>query len=196
MALVSLLNGKNKTMFSRLTRWLDRLFPFDFSVEYKPGAKIGLADYLSGSPSSLAKPVSQYDSMFTVAKINSINRTFGLKSSLSSGGPKINQQYASPKQVSPNRNTANYVPFQPREDEVTCVNGSANRNQPRQGSRRLGGRNLKIVGAITNLKDRGELLINNSNLSNIQTTWKKHFEKQNEFWNDTRVLTQARAKMK
>ena len=38
-ALVSLLNGnnkKNKTMFSRLTRWLDRLIPFDFQVEHKP----------------------------------------------------------------------------------------------------------------------------------------------------------------
>ena len=43
-ALVSLLSGnnrKNKTMFSRLTRWLDRLIPFDFQVEHKPGAKIG-----------------------------------------------------------------------------------------------------------------------------------------------------------
>ena len=32
-ALVSLLNGnnkKNKTMFSRLTRWIDRIIPFDF----------------------------------------------------------------------------------------------------------------------------------------------------------------------
>ena len=46
-ALVSLLNGnnkKNKIRFSRLTRWLDRLIPFDFQVEHKPGAKIGLAD--------------------------------------------------------------------------------------------------------------------------------------------------------
>ena len=46
-ALISLLNGnnkKNKTMFSRLTRSLDRLIPFDFRIEHKPGAKIGLAD--------------------------------------------------------------------------------------------------------------------------------------------------------
>ena len=46
-ALLSLLNGnkkKNKTTFSRLTRWLDRLIPFDFQEEHKPGAKLGLAD--------------------------------------------------------------------------------------------------------------------------------------------------------
>ena len=70
-ALVSLLNGnnkKNKTMFSRLTRWLDRLIPFDFEVEHKPVAKIGLADYLSRHPILDAKPVSTYDSLFTVAK--------------------------------------------------------------------------------------------------------------------------------
>ena len=43
-ALISLLNGnnkKNKTLFSRLTRWLDRLIPFDFVIEHKTGL-IGL----------------------------------------------------------------------------------------------------------------------------------------------------------
>ena len=76
-ALVSLLNRnnkKNKTMFSRLTRWLDRLIPFDFQVEHKPGAKFGFADYLLRHPSSDAKPVSTYGSMFTVAKISQISR--------------------------------------------------------------------------------------------------------------------------
>ena len=81
-ALVSLLNGnnkKNKTMFSRLTRWLDRLITFDFEVEHMPGAKIGLADYLSRHPNSDAKPVSTYDSMFTVVKIRSIKNALGCK---------------------------------------------------------------------------------------------------------------------
>ena len=52
-ALVSLLNGNNKkniAMFSRLTRWIDRIIPFDFVIEHMPGAKIGLADYLSRPP--------------------------------------------------------------------------------------------------------------------------------------------------
>ena len=67
-ALISLLignNKKNKTMFSRLTRWLDRLILFDFQIEHKPGAKIGLADYLSRHPSQEATPISTYNIMFT-----------------------------------------------------------------------------------------------------------------------------------
>ena len=79
-ALVSLLNGNNKknnTMLSRLTRWLDRLVPFDFRVEHVPAAKIGLADYLSRHPNSEAKPVLAYDSMFTVANIKSIQSALG-----------------------------------------------------------------------------------------------------------------------
>ena len=81
-ALVSLLNGnnkKNKTMFSRLTRWLDRLIPFDFQVEHKPGAKIGLADYLSRHPTLEPQPVSTYDCMFTVAKIERIRSALGFE---------------------------------------------------------------------------------------------------------------------
>ena len=86
-ALVSLLNGnnkKNKTMFSRLTRWLDRLIPFDFQVEHKPGAKIGLADYLSRHPCLNPQPISTYDSMFTVAKISRIRSTLGFRNKLES----------------------------------------------------------------------------------------------------------------
>ena len=95
-ALVSLLNGnnkKNKTMFSRLTRWLDRLIPFDFQVEHKPGAKIGFADYLSRHPNLDAKPVSTYDFMFTVAKNSKIRSALGFeKEAFSKGGlesPKV-----------------------------------------------------------------------------------------------------------
>ena len=78
-ALVSLLNGnnkKNKTMFSRLTRWIDRIFPFDFVIEHMPGAKIGLADYLSRHPVGEATRVSLYNT-FTVAKLQSITNSLG-----------------------------------------------------------------------------------------------------------------------
>ena len=88
-ALVSLLNGnnkKNKTNFRRLTIWLDRLIPFDFQVEHKPGAKIGLADYLLRYPSVDAKPVSNYDSMFTVAKVRRIRSALGFEKEAFSKG--------------------------------------------------------------------------------------------------------------
>ena len=87
-----LLNGntkKNKTMFNRLTRWLDRLILFDFIVELKPGAKIGLVDYLSRHPSKEATPISTYDNMFTVAKINSKRTNLGFVQSNASRGPEV-----------------------------------------------------------------------------------------------------------
>ena len=53
--------------------------PFDFQVEHKPRAKIGLADYLSRHPSLEPQPVSTYDSMFTVAKIRRIRSALGFE---------------------------------------------------------------------------------------------------------------------
>ena len=79
-ALVSLLNGynkKNKNMFSRLTRWIDRNIPFDFVIELMPGAKIGLEDFLSRHPVGKATRVSLYDNTFTVAKLQSITNSLG-----------------------------------------------------------------------------------------------------------------------
>ena len=44
-------NHGNKTYSSRLTRWIDRLLPFDMEVVHQPGQKMGLADYLLRHPS-------------------------------------------------------------------------------------------------------------------------------------------------
>ena len=48
-ALLSIMkeNRSNKSYNSRLTRWVDRLFPFHFDIEHLPEAKIGLIDYIS-----------------------------------------------------------------------------------------------------------------------------------------------------
>ena len=52
-ALATILKGNkgNKSYSSRLTRWVDRLLPFDFEIEHAPGRTMGLADYLSRYPS-------------------------------------------------------------------------------------------------------------------------------------------------
>ena len=74
-ALLTLLNSSpkgNKTFFSRLTRWYDRLVPYDFKVEHRQGSKMGMADYLSRFPSAEAPETSHYDENFTVAKIRMI----------------------------------------------------------------------------------------------------------------------------
>ena len=92
-ALIPLLNGnnkKNKTLFSRITRWLDRLIPFDFVIEHKPGAKIGLADYFSRHPSEPPKSISQYDNLFTVAKLVSFRKSLGFTKNPKSLGKRHN----------------------------------------------------------------------------------------------------------
>ena len=49
-------NRGNKTYQSRLTRWVDRLLPFNFNIEHIPGKQIGFADYFSRNPKGTATP--------------------------------------------------------------------------------------------------------------------------------------------
>ena len=66
-ALLTLLNSspkRNKTFFSRLTRWYNRLLPYDFKVDYRQGSKMEMADYLSRFPSAEAPETSYYDEKF------------------------------------------------------------------------------------------------------------------------------------
>ena len=51
----------NKTYQSRLTRWVDRLFPFQFKVVHISGKNMGIVDYLSGEPSGEPWPESELD---------------------------------------------------------------------------------------------------------------------------------------
>ena len=61
-----------KSYNSRLTRWIDRLLPFDFNIEHIPGAKMGLVDYISRQPNQKAKVTNKYDEEFAVATITRI----------------------------------------------------------------------------------------------------------------------------
>ena len=65
----------NKPYNSRLTRWVDRLLPFQFDIEHLPGAKMGLVDYISRNPSQKAKKISTYDEQFIVAKLKLISKS-------------------------------------------------------------------------------------------------------------------------
>ena len=57
-ALVSALRSirGNKTYQSRLTRWIDRLIPFDFDIRHLAGSKMGLIDYISRHPVGKPQP--------------------------------------------------------------------------------------------------------------------------------------------
>ena len=70
-ALLSVLKShrSNKSYNSQLTRWVDRLLPFDFKIEHIPGTRMGLVDYISRQPNQKAKSITQYDEEFMVATI-------------------------------------------------------------------------------------------------------------------------------
>ena len=65
----------NKSYNSRLTRWVDRLLPFDFTIDHLPGSKMGLVDYISREPQQKAVNISAYDEQFIVAKLDAIKRS-------------------------------------------------------------------------------------------------------------------------
>ena len=65
----------NKSYNSRLTRWVDRLLHFDFTIDHLPGSKKGLVDYISRDPQQKAVKISVYDKQFIVAKMDVIKRS-------------------------------------------------------------------------------------------------------------------------
>ena len=75
-ALLSVLkdNRANKTYQSRLTRWVDRLLPFNFTIEHIAGSKMGFVDLMSRSPKTQAPPISDIHNNFVVATISSIKK--------------------------------------------------------------------------------------------------------------------------
>ena len=58
-----------------MTRWVDRLLPYQIVIEHLPGAKMGLVDYISRNPSQKAKKISTYDEEFIVAKLKLISKS-------------------------------------------------------------------------------------------------------------------------
>ena len=75
-------NRGNKTFPSRLTRWVDRLLPFQFKVVHAPGRTMGMADYLSRHPSetnsndSKIKDEELWHNWFTVNEIQKMYLLF------------------------------------------------------------------------------------------------------------------------
>ena len=67
-------NRANKPCNSRLTRLVDKLLPFDFTIDHLLGSKKGLFDYISRKPHQKAVNVSSYDEQFIVAKLHAIKR--------------------------------------------------------------------------------------------------------------------------
>ena len=67
----------NKAFSNRLTRWVDRLLPFEFEVVFVAGRTLGIANYLSGHPSELEgasiNAETLWNEWFTVNSLISLN---------------------------------------------------------------------------------------------------------------------------
>ena len=68
----------NKSYNSRLTRRVNRLLPFDFSIDHLPGSKMGLVDYVLCELQQEAVNISYlwwtYDEQIKVAKLEAFKR--------------------------------------------------------------------------------------------------------------------------
>ena len=76
-ALLSIMIEKraDKSYNSGLTRWADRLLPFDSSINHLLGSKMGLVDYISREPQQKAVNISTYDEQFIMAKLDAIKQS-------------------------------------------------------------------------------------------------------------------------
>ena len=64
----------NKTYQSRLTRWVDRLLPYQFKITHIPGKDMGIVDYLSREPNGEPWPESELDERIVVTSIESFHK--------------------------------------------------------------------------------------------------------------------------
>ena len=71
----------NKTFQSRLTRWVDRLLPYQFKVVHIPGKDMGIVDYMSRKPNGEPWPESYLDEKFVVVSIECFHRALDCLSS-------------------------------------------------------------------------------------------------------------------
>ncbi len=73
-ALISVFNRHraHKEYSARLTRWQMRLLPFDFTVFYTPGSRMGITNYLSRDPAFKAPP-PKHESSLVIAIIKQLN---------------------------------------------------------------------------------------------------------------------------
>ena len=94
-ALLSALNANqsNKTMRSRLTRWVNRLLPFNFKIKHIPGKEMGFTDLLSRLPLGKELPTSHNDSEFVVATVQKIVENLSVNSDCKKNNCKKNKLY-------------------------------------------------------------------------------------------------------
>ena len=68
-------NRSNNCYNSRLSRWIERLLPYNFSIDHMPRAKMGLVDYFSRIPFAQGKKILENDENFVVLTISKVRHS-------------------------------------------------------------------------------------------------------------------------
>ena len=172
-ALLSIMreNRANKSYNSRLTRWVDRLLPFDFTIDQLPGSKMGLVDYISRNPQQKAVNISAYDEQFIVAKLDVIKRS--VKRFLLNAETNVDFRARNPltKQASNTPNSTNklcceFAPRNPEYSSITDSDNSINKSTPNNSKSNLQIKTANIPHSLFGLNRPNDQLL--SQLNNCQ----------------------------
>ena len=68
-------NRANKSYIRFVTRWMDRLFPFEFTINNVTDLKMGLIDYITSQPQHEAAKISTYEEKLIVETLDAIKRS-------------------------------------------------------------------------------------------------------------------------
>ena len=146
-------NKNNKTYSSRLTRWVDRLLPFEFEIVHAPGRTMGLADYISRHPSPIegesVRATELWNNWFTVNHVNELNAILDELNQ-----PIRSKRWIKAKETERKLNSAQVVNTNTRSDQRTnksmgTVNSTA-KDQINPGNQIITGneRNSNLVNRI------------------------------------------------
>ena len=87
-------NCSNKTYQSRLTKWVDRLLPYQFKIMHIPGKDMDLVDKLSREPNGEPSPESELDEKFVVTSIENFHRAlYSLNNQLLDMAEPVRNEY-------------------------------------------------------------------------------------------------------
>ena len=136
-ALLSIMreNRANKYYNSRLTRWVDRLLPSDFTIDHLLASKMGSVDFISRDPQQKAVNISAYDEQFIVAKLDVVKRNakrFLLNAEIyvdfKARNPLTKQASNTPN--STNKLCSEFAPWNPEYSSITDSDNSINKLTP------------------------------------------------------------------
>ena len=74
------MNETNKQYCARLTRWLDRLNYFEFTLKHTAGKEIKFTDFISRNPTENAEPEENYEEdlvIKAIAQLATVNFRIG-----------------------------------------------------------------------------------------------------------------------